>query len=113
MAMLSAGSSLSEKKYTDFAIKNYEFAFDNLKHFMDFKGERTWRYPFATLINTEQLDDCGAEAAGLVEVNQLTPGKDYSEYLNSVGVHMLKKQARLTERDELLRILGQQIKGIA
>jgi uncharacterized protein YyaL (SSP411 family) len=34
-AMLRAGSSLTEKKYSDFAVKNYEFAFDNLQIFRD------------------------------------------------------------------------------
>ena len=97
IAMLRMAKLLNEPKYMDFAVKNYRFVFDNLPALEKYTGERKWYYPFSTLTTTEQLDDCGAIGAGLIEVNQITPRKDYETYLNTAATHMLTRQTRLAD----------------
>jgi unsaturated rhamnogalacturonyl hydrolase len=99
IAMLRIAENLNEKKYQDFAVKNYEFAFDNLPFFKkNYKDQSKWSYPFAQSILTEELDDCGAMGGGLIEVNQIKPRKDYVEYINIAASHMLNIQDRLEDR---------------
>ena len=95
IAMLRLADCYDEKKYRNFAIKNYEFAFDNVNLFKkNYSSKVNWTYPFITLFTTNQLDDCGAEGAGLIEVNQIRPRKDYEDYLYPAANHITKKQLR-------------------
>lgn len=99
IAMLRLAENLNDKKYRDFAVKNYEFAFDNLPFFKEnYKEQSKWSYPFGQLIVTQELDDCGAMGAGLIEVNQINPRKEYKEYLETAADHILQKQARLADK---------------
>lgn len=98
IAMLRLADRYNEIKYRNFAINNYEFAFDHLQLFKkNFTSKVRWTYPFMTLFNTTQLDDCGAEGAGLIEVNQLKPRKDFNEYLQTAASHILKRQLRFSD----------------
>jgi unsaturated rhamnogalacturonyl hydrolase len=99
IAMLQIVESLDEQKYRDFAVKNYEFAFDNLPLFKkNYHGQSKWSYPFAQAILTEELDDCGAMGGGLIEVNKISPRKDYNEYLLVAASHIINQQDRLLDK---------------
>lgn len=98
IAMLRLADTYKENKFKNFAIKNYEFAFNNLQIFKkNYSSKVNWTYPFITLFTTNQLDDCGAEGAGLIEVNQLKPRKDFEEYLYTAANHITKKQLRFSD----------------
>ncbi len=98
MAMLELSDILDDDKYKEFAIKNYRFAFDNYKIFKDnYEGSHKWSYPFRQLFITEELDDCGAMSAGLIEVLKYDQRKEYRIYLDTVSDHVLKKQDRIED----------------
>lgn len=99
IAMLKLSDNLNDQKYRDYAVKNYEFAFDNLPVFKDkYQNQDKWKYPFGQLIVTEQLDDCGAMGAGLLDVYRIAPRKEYKDYLQSVADFILQKQSRLADK---------------
>jgi unsaturated rhamnogalacturonyl hydrolase len=99
IGMLRIAETLSEKKYRDYVIKNYEFAFNNLPFFKsNYQGQSKWSYPFGQIIVTQELDDCGAMGAGLIEVNQISPRKEYDDYLKAAADHILQKQTRLADK---------------
>lgn len=98
MAMIQLSEETQDNKYKEFAVKNYEFAFDNVQLFKGKLNAKTpWSSPFKQLIQTEELDDCGAIGAGLVEVSKLKPRKDFNEYLQHAGKYILEKQIRLPD----------------
>jgi unsaturated rhamnogalacturonyl hydrolase len=98
IAMLRLSQSFKEDKYRDFVIKNYEFAFDNMPDFKkNYSNQDKWDYPFHQLFITEDLDDCGAEGAGLIEANQIRSRKDFEAYLNVAATHILQKQLRISD----------------
>jgi rhamnogalacturonyl hydrolase YesR len=45
----------------------------------------------------EQLDDCGAMGASLIEIYKTDKQEQYKEYINKAANHILKKQARLKD----------------
>jgi unsaturated rhamnogalacturonyl hydrolase len=97
ISMLRIADTFKEKKYKDFAVKNYELAFNSLPILKEYKGKKKWYFPYETLVKTERLDDCGAIGAGLIEVNQITPRKDYVAYIQNAGNHILNIQSRLKD----------------
>lgn len=99
IAMIRIAESLDDKRYQKFAIKNYEFSFDNLPFFKSrYKGQDKWIYPFGQAIVTKELDDCGAMGAGLIEVNQIKPREEYNDYLLNAALHILNGQDRLDDK---------------
>ncbi len=98
IAMLRIAPTLSDDTYKSFAVKNYDFVFDNVVFFKKrYTGKRRWDYPFATLFTTKELDDCGAIGAGLIEVNSISPRKDFQIYIDSAASFILNKQVRLAD----------------
>lgn len=99
IAMLRLAEIINDRRYLNFAVKNYEFAFDNLPFFKkNYQEQCDWSYPFIQLIVTQELDDCGAMGAGLIEVNQIAPRNEYKEYLETAANHILHNQARLEDQ---------------
>jgi unsaturated rhamnogalacturonyl hydrolase len=98
ISMLRLFSTLKDDKYKSFALKNYDFAFDNASFFKKkYTGMRRWDIPFITLFTTELLDDCGAEGAGLIEANAVHPRADFKNYIDSTALFIMDKQLRLND----------------
>ncbi len=99
IAMLDLTEYFNDPVYKQFTLKNYEFVFDNVAIFKDkYKKEvNKWNYPFGQYIVTEELDDCGAMGAGLIEVYMENSRKDYRAYIDKAADHILKKQQRLKD----------------
>lgn len=98
IAMLKLGNVLDESSYIKFSIENISFAFDNYKYFEDmYKSEEKWNYPFAQKFIMQELDDCGAMGASVIEVYKTDPQKRYLDYINHVADHILNIQARLDD----------------
>ena len=98
IAMLRLGEVLSEPSYAKFSRNNVKFAFDNYRYFEErYKSEGKWNYPFGQRFITEELDDCGAMGASVIEVYQHDPEKQYRDYIEHVAQHILHRQSRLPD----------------
>lgn len=100
MAMLNLANYLGEKKYADFAAKHVAFGFDNYKFFQKrFKNDRRHHlYPFGQLWTMEELDDCGAMGASVIEVYKNVKRNDYKEYIYNTARHITERQDRLEDK---------------
>ena len=98
IAMIRSGEVNHDTSYRDFAYKNIAFNFDNYRYFEKrYKGEGKWNYPFGQRFITEELDDCGAMGAGVIEVYRRDPQQRYREYIDQAAEHMLIRQTRLPD----------------
>lgn len=98
IAMLRLGEVLGEPAYTEFSRNNVRFAFDNFAYFEKrYKGEGKWNYPFGQRFITEELDDCGAMGASVIEVYRHDPEKRYRTYIDSAARHIRSRQVRLPD----------------
>ncbi len=99
IAMIDFAAFFNEPEYKQWAEKNYAFAFDNVavfqEHYKPFMNK--WSYPFGQYIVTQELDDCGAMGAGLIEVYREVQREDYKAYLNKAAEHILTRQERLED----------------
>jgi rhamnogalacturonyl hydrolase YesR len=98
LAMINLSDVINERKYLDFAANNLKFMFDSYKYFEEkYDGENKWNYPFAQLFICEELDDCGAMGASLIEIYKSEKQPRYKEYIDKAANHIYKKQARLKD----------------
>ena len=98
IAMLRLTETLGDPAYAEFARKNVAFAFDNFEYFKArYNGEGKWSYPFGQYFMMEELDDCGAMGASVLEIQRRMPEKRYQAYIDQAAGHILKKQARLKD----------------
>ena len=98
IAMIRIAGTLHDSSYANFARRNIAFAFDNVGYFRArYRGDGKWNYPFGQLFMMEELDDCGAMGASLLEVQGRNPEKRYQAYVGQAADHILNKQARLKD----------------
>ena len=98
IAMIKLGGVLHVPAYTEFAGKTIAFSFDNYRYFKErYKGEGKWNYPFGQFFIMEELDDCGAMGASVIEVYRSNRQKRYRNYINKSAEHMLHRQSRLKD----------------
>jgi len=98
LALLRLSQVLNEPKYAEFVRKNISFNFDHYQFFQKrYKGENKWAYPFGQHFVLEELDDCGAMGASVIEVYRNDPQERYKEYIDQAAHHILTKQARLED----------------
>jgi len=95
--MLEAAKQFDEKAYADYVYKNFEFIFKNLAVLQKrYPGER--RLPeWSRLVGMGSLDDCGAMAAALSDVNEVVHNQQYETYLKKAANYILHKQLRLSD----------------
>lgn len=99
LALLELGKALHDSQYIQLVIKNMAFCFDHAVYFEKrYKGEGKWEYPFGQFFIMEELDDCGAMGASLIEVYRMDPQPRYLEYIEKAATHMWTRQARLPDR---------------
>ena len=78
IAMLRLGEASGEPFHSQFSRSNLRFAFDTYRYVEErYKGGGKWNYPFRQRFITEELDDCGAMGASVIEVyrHELTTNK--------------------------------------
>ena len=98
IALLKIGKELNEPSYSKFSVKNIAFAFDNYKYFeKKYSNEGKWNYPFGERFILEELDDCGAMGAGVIEVYKIDSRECYKDYIDEAADHILNKQSRLQD----------------
>lgn len=99
IAMLELYDFFEEEKYRDFSTKNMEFVFNGLKYFEDgfSEEENPWHYPFGLIYRLEILDDFGAEAANLLEVQNIENKKIYADYIQKFSNTLKSKVLKHTD----------------
>lgn len=91
------GKTLPEPSYTDYAKRNYRFIFDRLDYFRRQYEVKRNRASFFQHFRLSMLDDCGAMAAGLSDVNEIDPHPEYAAYLKRAADYIMEKQDRLPD----------------
>ena len=98
VALFRLGEALHEPTYTQFPIKQLAYNFDNYQFFEKrYSGEGKWNYPFGQHFILEELDDCGAMGASVIEAYQLDPQNRYRAYIDEAANHISKRQSRLKD----------------
>ena len=98
LALLRLSQVLDEPRYAEFVNKNIAFNFDHYQFFHErYTGENKWAYPFGQRFILEELDDCGAMGASVIEVYRNDPQARYKEYIDQAANHIQTKQARLED----------------
>ncbi len=98
MAMTYLGTVLNEEKYTQYTADNFKFIFKNVPYMKDKPtGSSKWSYPLGRYLTTEELDDCGAMGASLIDVYNKDKNPQYLKYIQKAADHILNKQTRLSD----------------
>jgi unsaturated rhamnogalacturonyl hydrolase len=99
VAMMRLGEVLNDPGFSGFSRENIAFSFDHYRYFEDrYGGEGKWDYPFAQRFIMEELDDCGAMGAGVIEVYRRDPQERYRAYIDQAAEFVSGKQNRLEDR---------------
>ncbi|MFW5645279.1 MAG: glycoside hydrolase family 88/105 protein [Bacteroidota bacterium] len=98
IAFLRLYETFQDERYREFPLKYYDFAFKYGPMFEEnHKGQSKHRYSFGQFFTFEQLDDCGAMGAGLIEVNAIDPREEYQEYIDKAASYIMNDQDRLPD----------------
>ena len=98
IALLRLSEILRDSSYAGYVGRSMEFCFDSAPYFeMKYRGEGKWNYPLGEFFTMEELDDCGAMGASLLELNHITPQDRYAAYINKAAHHISYMQTRLSD----------------
>jgi len=99
MAMMNLAGQLNESRYFDYAARQIAFGMDNYKFLQSrFKKDVPHhQYPLGQLWTMEELDDCGAIGASMIEVYKKVKRADYRDYIDKTANHILNRQDRLED----------------
>jgi rhamnogalacturonyl hydrolase YesR len=98
IAMKRLGEALHDTTYALFPERNAAFCFDNGPYFKEHnKEEGKWNYPFGQFFRMEELDDCGAMGASVIETYRGDPQERYRKYIDLAANHITKIQARMDD----------------
>ncbi len=98
IAMKRLGEALHDTSYALFPEKNIAFCFDSGPYFkVRNKEESKWDYPFGQFFRMEELDDCGAMGASVIETYRHDPQERYKKYIDLAANHITKVQARMED----------------
>jgi len=98
IAMLKLAGLLNDSTYSDFALKNVAFAFDYYEYFETrYQNENKWSYPFGQFFVMDELDDCGAMGASVIDVYKIDSQERFEEYIDKAADHILNEQSRLED----------------
>lgn len=97
IAMVQLSKLLNEKKYSEHARQKYDFMFNNVGFFKKQYQVDSSNSPMYQFFRMDCLDDCGAIAAGLADVNDLYKSQEYITYLKKAAAFITSKQVRLKD----------------
>ncbi len=97
VSMVELSKTLDEPKYAAYAAHNFDFIFSNSSYFQK-RFNAHQKTEWAPLFAMNNLDACGALAAGIADVNVTAKRTDYTEYLNRVADYITNKQVRLADK---------------
>jgi unsaturated rhamnogalacturonyl hydrolase len=98
IGLLRLGEILHDTSYVRFPIRVVTFSFNNYQRFeKNYKGEGKWNYPFGQRFVMEELDDCGAMGASVIDVYRQDRQDRYRSYIEQAAAHIMKRQTRLED----------------
>ncbi len=98
IAMNRMGHILHDSAYAAFGEKNIAFSFNNAGIFKSHNSvEKKWNDPFGQFLTMEELDDCGAMGASLLEIYERHPDDRYLRYIEKAANHIESVQPRLPD----------------
>ena len=95
--MMQTAEALNDKKYADYSVHNYSFIFDNAPFFEEQYKAKTPHSEYLSLFRMDRLDDVGAMAAGLCEVDAIAHRADFKTYIDKAANYISKQQLRLPD----------------
>ena len=97
IAMMKLAEQTNDRKYSDYALRNFDFIFNNLPFFRKQYDEKVPESSFLQFFRLAKLDDCGAMGAALADVNMIANKKEYQDYLDKAVTYISTKQDRLPD----------------
>jgi rhamnogalacturonyl hydrolase YesR len=97
VGMMQTATVLKDSRYSDYSRKNYDFIFNNLDYFRKQYDAGTRSVEWRPVLDIGSLDDCGAMAAGLLEVYAFDKSPVYMDYLQKVGDYIKNRQVRFPD----------------
>jgi len=96
MAMIHLSKVTNNHAYSQFVIDHIDGCFAN-KRFFEKRKTKFPGGPYNSLLRSDELDDFGAMGAAIIDANNLSPKKAYSDFIELAANHILKKQPRLAD----------------
>jgi rhamnogalacturonyl hydrolase YesR len=96
VSFMELAKVLNDTTYSNYELENYRFIFENAPYFKTFYPS-TPKIEWFPFFRMQELDDCGAMAAGLADVNVLANKKEYHDYLSKAVDYISTKQLRLKD----------------
>jgi unsaturated rhamnogalacturonyl hydrolase len=98
IGMMKLGAVLDEPAYSRFTPRSIAFGFDTYPYFESrYNGQGKWNYPFGQRFILEELDDCGAMGASVIDVYLRSRQDRYRAYIERAAAHIGGKQHRLDD----------------
>jgi unsaturated rhamnogalacturonyl hydrolase len=98
LAMFKLGNEFHNQLYSEYPLKQVAFCFDGYHYFRDrYKAEGKWNYPFGQFFILEELDDCGAMGASVIQAYRQNKQDRYRQYIDLAANHIEKIQSRLED----------------
>lgn len=97
IGMMQMADVLKDKKYSEYALRNFDFIFGNLGYFETLYKAKNPKTEFGAVFNITNLDACGAMGAGLWDVNTIANNAAYKAYLQRAADYITNKQLRLPD----------------
>lgn len=98
IAFNALGEVVKEERYINYPKKNFEFFFKDYNYFKSiYKGESKHNFPLGHAIVLNELDDCGAMGASLIELYNKDKKTHYKEFIDRATQHIMTGQMRLED----------------
>lgn len=96
MAMINLSKITNNQAYSQFALDHIDDCFAN-KRFFENRKTKFPGGPYNSLLRSAELDDFGAMGAAIIDANQVSAKKNYSDFIQLAAAHIMNKQPRLAD----------------
>src|SRR5262249_27133159 len=87
-----------DKRFQDYALKDFNFIFDHLAYFRaQAKEFGPQRAGYGRLLDMHELDDCGAIGAALIKAYDKNKDPRYRQAIDQVAAFIAQKQMRMPD----------------
>lgn len=97
LAMMEFYKYFEDPKYRDYPIANYDFFYENIPYLKEMYDSGYQNWDFYLYFRMFKLDDCGALAAGLIDVYQFDPRPEYLDYIEKTAQMAMVDRYRLED----------------